>query len=168
MFKGAQRILVILAVMLLSCNLPDVTVQKLDGNCLCLPGHLKQSMALGDIAAMKRVLIVDDSVDAVDTLAMLLQSAGHEVRTAVSGAEALRLVTTFQPDVVLLDLRLPDMDGHTVARELRARPESARCVLAALTGFDDPEHRRKTQEAGFDFHLVKPVGLKDLTALLGS
>jgi two-component system CheB/CheR fusion protein len=117
---------------------------------------------------MKRVLIVDDNVDAGDTLAMLIQTAGHEVRTAVSGTEALGLVATFQPDVVLLDLRLPDMDGHSIARELRARPESAHCILAAVTGFDRPEDRRKSQEAGFDFHLVKPVGLKDLKPLLGS
>jgi two-component system CheB/CheR fusion protein len=117
---------------------------------------------------MKRVLIVDDSVDTVDTLAMLIETAGHEVRTAVRGAEALGLVGSFRPDVVILDLRLADMDGHTVARELRARPESAHCILAALTGYDGPEDRRKSQEAGFNYHLVKPVGLKDLEPLLDS
>src|ERR1051326_2035432 len=108
--------------------------------------------------AMKRILVVDDSPDTADTMAMLLETSGHEVRTATSGADALSIVDSFRPDLVLLDIGMPDMDGYAIARQLRARNALRGALLAAVTGYDGADDRRKSREAGFHHHLVKPVG----------
>ncbi|MBV9999681.1 MAG: response regulator [Verrucomicrobia bacterium] len=113
-----------------------------------------------------RVLVVDDNVDAAHTLAMLVQLAGHDVRIAYDGPPALMLAQAFQPQVVLLDLNLPAMDGYEVARKLRERPETQEAVLAAVSGWGQPEDRRRSKEAGFDRHFVKPVDPNIITKLL--
>src|ERR671938_792283 len=105
----------------------------------------------------KRLLVVDDNQDAADSLAMLLRLQGHEVRVAYSGMAAVEMTKTFTPDVVFLDIGMPGMDGYEVARRLRQQPGLERVVLAALTGWGQQEDRRRTAEAGFDHHLVKPV-----------
>src|SRR5262249_18028864 len=119
----------------------------------------------GDGRAL-RVLIVDDNVDAAQSLAVLLNLWGHEVYTAHDGAAALEAAQPWQPEVVLLDRGLPGMDGYEVARRLRAAQGSAGPLLVALTGYAQDEDRRRSQDAGFDRHLVKPVDPEILEALL--
>ena len=104
-----------------------------------------------------RVLVVDDNTDAADGLAALLKLNGHEVRVAYDGPSALAMAETFRPQAVLLDLGLPGMDGHEVARRLRQNPELKGTWLAAVTGWGQPEDRQRSKEMGFDRHLVKPV-----------
>ncbi|MBA3395047.1 MAG: response regulator [Deltaproteobacteria bacterium] len=113
-----------------------------------------------------RVLIADDNRDAVETLATFLEVSGYEVRMASDGAEALEVAATFRPDVAVLDVGMPVHDGHEVARQLRARPEHAELVLIALTGWGQAEDLRRSREAGFDYHLTKPVQPKTLLKLL--
>lgn len=105
----------------------------------------------------RRVLVVDDNVDAACTQAELLRMLGHEVEAAYSGHEALRKAAQFRPEVVLLDLGMPGMDGFEVARRLRTMPEGREALLIAQTGWDQEEDRRRTTEAGFNAHLTKPV-----------
>jgi CheY-like chemotaxis protein len=113
-----------------------------------------------------RVLLVDDNVDAAESLAMLLRLWGHEVAVAHDGPAALRAAAAQRPQVALLDIGLPGMDGHEVARRLRSQPGLGPVVLVALTGWGQDEDRRRSQEAGFDHHLTKPVELSALRELL--
>jgi len=113
-----------------------------------------------------RVLVVDDNQDAAETVAEMVECWGYEVAVAHSGPAALRAVTEHQPGIVLLDIGMPGMDGYEVARRLRVTPESREAVLVALTGYGHEEHRRLSREAGFDYHLVKPVEPEELKALL--
>jgi signal transduction histidine kinase/DNA-binding response OmpR family regulator len=115
-----------------------------------------------------RTLVVDDNVDAAESLATLLRVRGHEVRTAHDGQSALTVAEDFRPEVVLLDIGLPRIDGYEVARRLRRRPELAGVHLVSLTGYGQVEDRRRSCEAGFDHHLVKPVSIEILHGLLGS
>lgn len=117
-------------------------------------------------AVDRRILVVDDNADAARMLAALLRARGHHVETAGSGAAALETASVFRPDVVLLDIGLPGMDGYEVARRLREQPEARTAFLVALTGYGRPEDRRRSTEAGFDAHLVKPVDLASLQRLL--
>jgi signal transduction histidine kinase len=116
-----------------------------------------------------RILIVDDNVDAGQTLGTLLRLMGHEVRVVHDGPAALREAASFQPDLAILDLGMPGMSGFELARQLRQRPQLQGMVLAALTGWSQEEDRRQSREAGFDHHLVKPLAperLQELLALL--
>jgi len=115
-----------------------------------------------------RVLVVDDNLDAAATLAELLELWGYEVRLAHEGPAAVEEAVRFRPDVALLDIGLPGMNGYELARQLRAKPESAETVLIALTGYGQEEDRRQAQAAGFTHHLVKPVDLDRLEALLAA
>jgi len=121
-----------------------------------------------DRIPLKRVLVVDDNDDAAETLGMLLESLGTEVRTARSGPEALELVGDYAPAAILLDIGMPGMDGYEVARRIRKLDSASRPVLIALTGWGKDEDRRRAREAGFDHHLVKPADLGALQALLAS
>ncbi|HXG90288.1 MAG TPA: response regulator [Vicinamibacterales bacterium] len=109
-----------------------------------------------------KVLLVDDDADASEPLSLLLQSKGHDTRIAVEGAEAIAVADDFQPRCVFLDLGLPVMDGYEVARRLRQRPYGQNLVLVALTGWAGKDVRTKAAEAGFDYHLVKPVDFEAL------
>ena len=133
---------------------------------LFAPEHMEEVQVQPEAPAGLRVLVVDDNVDAAQTLAMLVQLAGHDVRVAYDGPPALTLAQAFQPQVVLLDLNLPAMDGYEVARKLRERPETHEAVLAAVTGWGQPEDRRRSKDAGFDRHFVKPVDPNIITKLL--
>jgi PAS domain S-box-containing protein len=113
-----------------------------------------------------RLLVVDDNRDAADSLAMLLRLQGHEVRVAHDGPAALEMVNGYCPALVFLDIGMPGMDGYEVARRLRQQPGLNNVRLAALTGWGQQEDRRRTAEAGFDHHLVKPVEPKALEGLL--
>jgi signal transduction histidine kinase len=119
-------------------------------------------------AAPRRVLLVDDNVDAADSLALLLSLGGHEVRAVHDGPSALRAAAEFRPEVVLLDIGLPGMDGYEVARRLRQCAEVAGTLLVAVTGYGREEDRRRSREAGFDFHLVKPADPQQLAELFAA
>jgi len=113
-----------------------------------------------------RVLVVEDNVDAADSLSMLLRLYGHEVHVARTGPTALEMVSASRPDVVLLDIGLPGMDGYQVARRLRENPEFKDVVLCALTGYTPSEaDRQRQQQTGFDHYYVKPVSVEKLLAL---
>jgi PAS domain S-box-containing protein len=107
-------------------------------------------------ASGHRVLVVDDNQDAADSLAMLLRLQGHDVRVAHSGEAALNEAEAYSPDAVFLDIGMPGLDGYEVARRLRTRPGAERLVLAALTGWGQHADRRRSMEAGFNHHIVKP------------
>jgi PAS domain S-box-containing protein len=104
-----------------------------------------------------RVLVVDDNVDGAESLAMMLRISGHETRTAHSGPEALDAARSFKPEVVFLDIGLPSMNGYEVAKRMRAEPSLSKTVLVALTGWGSEYDKRQSSQAGFDFHLTKPV-----------
>jgi two-component system CheB/CheR fusion protein len=116
----------------------------------------------------RRILVVDDNADAAESLAMMLQLNGHEVRTALDGPAALEAARAFKPQFVLLDIGLPGMSGYEVAGRLRQRPETQKAVLIAVTGYSQAEDRQRSKEAGFDHHLAKPVTLDELNAALNS
>jgi CheY-like chemotaxis protein len=115
---------------------------------------------------LKRVLVVDDNRDAADSLGMLLQFLGAEVHVVHDGRSALEAMKTFKPAVVLLDLGMPEMNGLEVARRMREDPESRSATLVALTGWGQREDRRRSREAGFDYHLVKPADVGTLQSIL--
>jgi signal transduction histidine kinase/ActR/RegA family two-component response regulator len=135
----------------------------------CLNGqsrHAEEESAAPSAASPRRILVVDDNVDAAESLRMLLSLEGHEVRLAHDGVAALRIAQEMQPNVVLLDIGLPRMDGYEVARRLRQQPEMERLLLVALTGYGQDDDRRRSHEAGFNAHLVKPVDLDGLRMAL--
>ena len=115
-----------------------------------------------------RVLIVDDNRDAADSLALLLQMKGHQVNVAYHARDAVGEARSFEPDMVLIDLAMPDVDGYALLRTLKAMSTLHRAKFVALTGFGLAEDRRRTHEAGFDAHLVKPVDLAVLDELLAN
>ena len=114
-----------------------------------------------------RILVVDDHRDAAESLALCVEALGHEALVAHDGSEALETAQRAVPDVVLLDLALPGMNGDEVARALRASPRLRRATLVALSGWERPEDRSGAPRAGFDRHLVKPIELATLEAVLG-
>jgi len=118
--------------------------------------------------ARRRILVADDNGDAAGSLALRLEMAGHEVRTAGDGLEALAVARTFQPEVVLLDLGMPAMDGYETARHLRRLAWGKQARLIALTGWGQQQDRLRTADAGFDVHLVKPVSELDLFRAIAS
>jgi len=131
------------------------------------PGALAgEADETGQVA--RRVLIVDDNVDAADSLALVLQLDGHITRTGYSAQDALELAADFEPEVMLLDIGLPEMNGYEVARRIRASGRPSEVKLIALTGYGQIEDLRRAQEAGFDDHLVKPVDFETLSRSLAS
>lgn len=116
----------------------------------------------------RRILVVDDNIDAAEMLAMLLEFDGHEVRKAASGPEALEVVDGFHPEIAFLDVGLPGMNGHELAGKLREQPSLDGILLVAITGWGQPEDRRRSREAGFDHHLTKPVTAQALLLLVAS
>ncbi|MDB6157031.1 MAG: response regulator [Gammaproteobacteria bacterium] len=115
----------------------------------------------------RRILVADDNSDALESLATLLELGGHEVFSAANGALALESAERHLPEVALLDIGMPKLDGYEVARRIRAQPWGRSITLVALTGWGQDSDRRRSGEAGFDSHLVKPLDLDKLTELLG-
>eukprot|EP00456_Euglypha_rotunda_P014838 TRINITY_DN1470_c0_g1_i9.p1 TRINITY_DN1470_c0_g1~~TRINITY_DN1470_c0_g1_i9.p1 ORF type:complete len:325 (-),score=79.65 TRINITY_DN1470_c0_g1_i9:145-1119(-) len=113
-----------------------------------------------------RILIVDDNRDSASTLGMLLRLQKNETRLAYDGAEAIAIAEEFRPDVLLLDIGLPKLNGYEVARRIRTMPWGRQMILVALTGWGQEEDRRKSKDAGFDGHIVKPVDQVELKGLL--
>ena len=116
--------------------------------------------------AAPRILVVDDNRDSADSLATLLKLAGSKTHTAYDGLEAVEAAAMFRPDVVLLDIGLPKLNGYEAARKIREQPWGDAVVLIALTGWGQEADRRRSSEAGFNRHLVKPVEYSQLTKLL--
>jgi signal transduction histidine kinase/CheY-like chemotaxis protein len=116
----------------------------------------------------RRVLLADDNVDFVNSLAQLLESQGHDVRVTYDGAEAIEAAREFQPEVAFLDIGMPKVHGYDVARRLRESPGTAECMLVAVTGWGQEADRAQAREAGFDRHLVKPVDPSEIEAILQS
>ncbi|HEY2774882.1 MAG TPA: ATP-binding protein [Candidatus Binatia bacterium] len=123
------------------------------------------AVSIHDLAG-RRVMVVDDNVDAADSLGALLDCLGVETRVVYDGAAAIEALSDFQPAVVLLDIGMPGMDGHEVARRIRQQPLAV--TLIAMTGWGQDEDRRRSREAGFDYHLVKPADVHALGTLLRS
>jgi CheY-like chemotaxis protein len=115
-----------------------------------------------------RVLVVDDNIDAADTLGALLDMNGHATRVANDGYQAIEMAQEFQPQVVFLDIGLPGMNGYEVARKLRELPGMDRAFLVALTGWGTREDRERSSEAGFDHHLTKPADMNAVETLLSN
>jgi CheY-like chemotaxis protein len=113
-----------------------------------------------------RVLVVDDNADAAQMLAALLEVQGHAVSVEYDARGALARARSEQPDVLLLDIGLPDMDGYELARRLRAQPENANATLVALTGYGQNQDRDEARQAGFDHYLVKPADLNEVNEVL--
>lgn len=115
-----------------------------------------------------RMLVVDDNVDAAESLAMLMRASGHDVRTAHDGPTALDLALDYRPNVVLLDIGLPGLDGYEVAKRMRQQPVHQNVVVVAMTGYGKESDRKRAQDAGFDHHLVKPARFEQLQKILAS
>ncbi len=132
-----------------------------------MPPRAKENDSVRRLA---RVLVVDDNVSSAQSLAMVLKLDGHDVEVSHDGRQALEAVRRFRPEVVLMDIGLPGMDGYEVARRLRQEQELERgiALLVAVTGYAEDEARRRSREAGFDHHLVKPVDPDGVLALLAS
>jgi signal transduction histidine kinase/CheY-like chemotaxis protein len=113
-----------------------------------------------------RIMVVDDNADAANTLEMFLHVAGHQVAVEYAAVQAISKARSMCPQVCLLDIGLPDMDGFELARRLRAMPETASSLLIAITGYSQEQDRKKAIEAGFDYHLVKPIDTPQLLSLL--
>jgi CheY-like chemotaxis protein len=118
------------------------------------------------LSVTQRILLVDDNRDAVESLALLLTLSGYETQQAHDGREAIEQAASYRPDVILLDLGLPEMSGYDVCRTIRSEPWGKAMVVIALTGWGQEEDCRRTIEAGFAGHLVKPVSYPDLISLL--
>ena len=127
---------------------------------------MELSTADSDASRGKRVLVVDDNVSSAETLALLISLSGHTTQVAHSGMAALEAVEAKHPDVVLLDIGLPEMDGFEVARRIRQIDPNRQIMLVAVTGYGQEEDRRKSLEAGFNHHLVKPLDLDQLESIL--
>ncbi len=118
-------------------------------------------------SSQRRILIVDDNLDSAESLAMLLELTGNQTYLAHDGVEAIESIEKYRPEVVLLDIGLPELDGHEVCRRVREQPWGKDIRIIALTGWGQDDDRRKSEEAGFNGHLVKPVDYDKLLALLG-
>ncbi|MBA4106142.1 MAG: hypothetical protein C0485_10310 [Pirellula sp.] len=140
----------------------------------CLPStrreasvHAPQDTPL-PTSQCKRILVVDDNADALESLSRLISSMGNDVCRATDGFEALKVGATFAPDVVLMDLGMPNLDGYQAARRLRREPWGRGLTLIATTGWGQEEDRRRSAEAGFDYHLVKPISVSTLVQIFDS
>jgi len=119
----------------------------------------------GETVAKSRILIVDDNKDLATSLARLLRILGHEVEVVFDGRKGIEIARSYRPDVVLLDIGLPNLDGYQVARTLRE--EGFRdTIIIAVSGYGQEEDRKRSREAGMDHHLTKPVDVKTISALI--
>jgi two-component system OmpR family response regulator len=112
------------------------------------------------------ILVFDDDQDTVDSFSALLEQLGHTVHTASGGIRAVELIESLHPDLVFLDLLLPDFDGFEIAKRIRREPRLSETKIVAVTAHNDPKHRLRALYAGFDGYLVKPASLQDITAAI--
>jgi two-component system CheB/CheR fusion protein len=114
----------------------------------------------------RRILIIEDNLDAASSLRIALEIEGHEVETSLDGPEGLEKLREFAPDVVLCDIGLPEMDGYQVAQAIRETPAARRAFLVALTGYARPEDQQRAKDAGFDAHLAEPPTIEQIQKLI--
>lgn len=135
---------------------------------IAAPGRFESDAQVAPVPDLqpRRILVVDDSVDSASSLARVLGLWGHDTWVAYSGPEAIEVAIARRPDLLLLDIGLPGMNGYEVAGILRKHPEAGQPILVALTGYGQEEDRRRSRDAGIEHHLVKPVDLDELQALL--
>ncbi len=136
-------------------SLPRSEIVQIQSSSAQGNGHADKPVA-------RRVLIADDNRDAAEMLDILLRISGHDVHLAHSGQEALQLVEHLKPDVAVLDIGMPDLNGYEVAQRIRQEAWGARIILIALTGWGQEDDKRRAQAAGFDHHCTKPVDPDDL------
>jgi CheY-like chemotaxis protein len=117
-------------------------------------------------ATRRRLLVVDDNQDSAESMAILLGAQGHEIHVAYDGPSALSKAVEVRPQLILLDIGLPDMDGYEVIKQMRAEPALTGAVIAAMTGYGQDEDRALSRAAGFDHHLVKPVPMELVIQLI--
>jgi CheY-like chemotaxis protein len=120
-----------------------------------------------DGSGTMRVMIVEDNEALAQTTGWLIEMIGYDYKLAANGKEALAAYAEYKPDVFMIDIGLPGMNGYDLCRELKSRPDIGQTIFIAQTGWGEAEHRRLTAEAGFDHHLVKPLYLETLENLLG-
>jgi CheY-like chemotaxis protein len=118
--------------------------------------------------AQRRILVVDDNTDVTETMTMLLETVGHHTAFAHDGAQALAAAETYRPQVVILDIGLPDMNGYEVARQLRARSGGSALFLIAATGWGQDADRARARDAGFDLHMTKPIDFSKLQEVIAT
>jgi len=118
------------------------------------------------IRAVQRVLVIDDDPDGAEMVAEMLEALGYQSKFALNGPSAIALAKVFLPQVILLDLSLPQMDGYEVARQLRREAALAAVKIVAVTGWSGPERENKARDAGFDHYLIKPIQLSALKPIL--
>ena len=116
--------------------------------------------------ARRRILVVDDSVNAADSLGYLVEVSGHEVRIASDGEAGVAVARQFQPDMVMMDIGMPKLNGYEAASRIRQQPWARAMVLVALIGWGQADHRRKSANAGFNHHLVKQIDMDELIKLV--
>jgi CheY-like chemotaxis protein len=143
-------------------------VQLGDGLADRIKGNVSEMAPTPTFGKTRRVLIVDDNQDSAEMLAELLKDAGHSVTVAYDGPSAILIAPQLKPEVMLIDIGLPSMNGYELARRLKAIPELANTPLFALTGYGQETDRQRSLEAGFQEHLVKPVNLTRLESILAS
>ncbi len=134
----------------------------------CAPNEQPVAEILAAPATGHRILVVDDNEDAAASLALLLRLMGHETRTANNGLEAIEVADTFQPNVALLDIGMPKLNGYDTARRMRQKTWGREMLLVALTGWGQEADRRRSSDAGFNSHLVKPVDVAEIERLLAT
>ena len=132
------------------------------------PSPAEKDPAPRQRTATRRILVVDDNRDAVESLAELLRMDGNDVHVAFDGDAAIKAASRLDPDIVLLDIGMPIVDGYTAARAIRRNAEGKDLLLVAMTGWGHPEDKGRAMEAGFDAHLVKPVSIESLLDLFSS
>jgi len=133
-----------------------------------LDGRAASAAPVPPADVARRILVVDDNRDAADTLSTMLRVLGHEVETQYSGAAAIAATTDRRPEIVVMDIGMPDIDGYAAARAIRGDGRCGETLLIAVTGWSGEVERQRSEEAGFDRHLVKPVAMTDLVAVLDS
>jgi CheY-like chemotaxis protein len=133
---------------------------------LSQPSNVSISVFGAAVSPKRRILVVDDNHDSAISLGMMLRLTGNEIQTAHDGLAAVEIAEKFGPDMILLDIGLPKLNGYDVCRRIREQPWSKGIVIVALTGWGQEEDRRRSKEAGFDQHLVKPVEIDALQRLL--
>jgi CheY-like chemotaxis protein len=114
----------------------------------------------------ERILVVDDNRDAADSLAKLVQSFGHDVKAVYDGSEALDETSRFQPDMALVDIGMPGIDGYETVRQLRERRGNVHMIVVAVTAWSRDEDKRRAYDSGFDLHIAKPMTIETLKELL--